>query len=89
LRQAIFDCLAESGDSEAGVVALTALRCRDSLRLAADSLQEARRHAACAAGEEIVAAEIRVALDELAQVVGAVYTEDILDRIFSRFCIGK
>jgi len=22
-------------------------------------------------------------------VVGAVYSEDILDRIFSRFCIGK
>jgi tRNA modification GTPase len=23
------------------------------------------------------------------QVVGAVYTDDVLDRIFSRFCIGK
>jgi tRNA modification GTPase len=40
-------------------------------------------------GDELVAAELRLALDELAQVVGAVYTEDILDRIFSRFCIGK
>jgi tRNA modification GTPase len=36
-----------------------------------------------------VAAEIRAALDDLGQVLGAVYTEDILDRIFSRFCIGK
>ena len=36
-----------------------------------------------------MAAEIRVALAELANVVGAVYTDDILDRIFSRFCIGK
>ncbi|HVC97288.1 MAG TPA: hypothetical protein VND64_26645 [Pirellulales bacterium] len=40
-------------------------------------------------GEELVAAELRLALDELGQVVGAVYTDDVLDRIFSRFCIGK
>jgi tRNA modification GTPase len=40
-------------------------------------------------GDELVAAEMYVALDELGSVVGAVYTDDILDRIFSRFCIGK
>jgi tRNA modification GTPase len=38
---------------------------------------------------EILALELRLALDELGQVVGAVYTDDLLDRIFSRFCIGK
>ena len=41
------------------------------------------------AGEEFIAAELRLALDELGQVLGAVYTDDLLDRIFSRFCIGK
>ncbi len=40
-------------------------------------------------GEELIAAEIRLALDELGHILGAVYTDDILDRIFSRFCIGK
>ena len=39
--------------------------------------------------DELTAAEIRIALVELGKVVGAVYTDDILDRIFSRFCIGK
>jgi hypothetical protein len=29
------------------------------------------------------------ALDELGALVGAVSTADLLDRIFSRFCIGK
>ena len=29
------------------------------------------------------------ALEQLGEMVGAVYTEDLLDRIFSRFCIGK
>ena len=29
------------------------------------------------------------ALEQLGEMVGAVYTDDLLDRIFSRFCIGK
>jgi tRNA modification GTPase len=37
----------------------------------------------------LVAAEVRLALEEIGKVVGAVYTEDVLNRIFSRFCIGK
>jgi tRNA modification GTPase len=36
-----------------------------------------------------VAAEVRMALDGLAQVAGAVYTDDVLDRVFGKFCIGK
>ena len=47
------------------------------------------RSVAAAGQEELAAAEIRVALEELGKVVGAVYTDDVLDRIFSRFCIGK
>ncbi|HYA26895.1 MAG TPA: GTPase, partial [Thermodesulfovibrionales bacterium] len=38
---------------------------------------------------EIVAVEMRDALDKLGEIVGAVTTEDILNRIFSDFCIGK
>ncbi len=49
----------------------------------------ARQIAGSGGGEELVAAEIRVALDELGKVAGAVYSEDVLDRIFSRFCVGK
>lgn len=68
---------------------LTAQRCGESLRAAADSLAQALRLNEAGGGEELVAAEIRAALTELGKVVGAVYTDDILDRIFSRFCIGK
>ena len=88
LRRAIYERVTEGlGSTEA--VAGTAIRCRESLRRAAAAVQQAQQAASGAAGEEFVAAELRLALDELAQVVGAVYTEDILDRIFSRFCIGK
>jgi tRNA modification GTPase len=40
-------------------------------------------------GDELVAFDLRQAVDELGKVVGAVVTDDILDRIFRRFCIGK
>jgi tRNA modification GTPase len=38
---------------------------------------------------ELLALELRGALEQLGEMVGAVYTDDLLDRIFSRFCIGK
>ncbi len=72
-----------------GAVAGTALRCRQSLRLAADSLRRARELVHHRGGDELVATEVRIALEELGKVVGAVYTDDLLDRVFSRFCIGK
>jgi tRNA modification GTPase len=68
---------------------LTAERCAESLRAVGEALGRARELNASAAGDELVAAEMRVVLGELGKVAGAVYTDDILDRIFSRFCIGK
>jgi tRNA modification GTPase len=38
---------------------------------------------------ELLAVELREALEQLGEMVGAVYTDDLLDRIFSRFCVGK
>ncbi len=89
LRLAIRDALVQNVATEgpAGAVAETAARCGESLRLASESLTRARQSGN--SGEEIIAAEIRAALAELGKVVGAIYTDDILDRVFSRFCIGK
>jgi tRNA modification GTPase len=89
LRAAIARAAGESLSDEAGVVSGTAARCAESLRLAAAALQTARALTAAGAGEELAAAELRSALDHLGQVLGAVYTDDVLDRVFSRFCIGK
>ncbi len=38
---------------------------------------------------EIAAHEIRVSLNAIGEVTGRVTTDDILDRVFSQFCIGK
>ena len=87
LTSAVAERLQDSASGE--VVATTAARCRDSLTRAAFALSAAVAQARDRHGEELIAAEIRLALDELGHILGAVYTDDILDRIFSRFCIGK
>lgn len=88
LIAAIVDRLKQVG-GEQRVAAGTAARCRESLREATDRLAAAREAAEHQLGDELVAGEIRLALACLGEVVGAVYTDDVLDRIFSRFCIGK
>ncbi len=71
------------------MVATTAVRCRESIVDASECLQRAETLTNNRSGEELIAAELRTALEHLGRVVGAVYTDDVLDRIFSRFCIGK
>ena len=53
------------------------------------ALGSASRTLLSGGGEELVAFDLRLAIDELGKVLGAVVTDDILDRIFQRFCIGK
>lgn len=61
---------------------LEALRkAREALRRALEGLENA--------GEELLAFDLRESLDSLGRIVGKVTSEDILDRIFSEFCIGK
>ncbi|MFP6750579.1 MAG: GTPase [Pirellulaceae bacterium] len=68
---------------------LTATRCQQSIQQASQALLSARQLVADSLGEELVAAEVRSALDAVGEVTGEVYTDEILDRIFTRFCIGK
>jgi len=77
----------QAGDAQ--VVPLTAARCAASLRAASHSIQFAKDALLRSVGDEVIASEIRLALDEIGIVAGTVYTDDILDALFSRFCIGK
>jgi tRNA modification GTPase len=61
-----------------------------------EALARARRHALLAVeileGDgtlEIAAMDLRIAVNAVGEVVGKTTTEDILDSIFSQFCIGK
>jgi tRNA modification GTPase len=64
-------------------------RCRHHVAACLERLREAHRLVLFNTGPELTALEVRGALDSLSEMVGAVYTDDLLDRIFSRFCIGK
>ena len=41
------------------------------------------------ATEEIIAVDIRLALDHLGEITGETTSEDVLNHIFANFCIGK
>jgi tRNA modification GTPase len=64
-------------------------RCRHHVDAALDHLRRAHGSVLFNDPAELVALELRGTLDHLGELVGAVHTDDLLDRIFSRFCIGK
>src|SRR5262249_11682056 len=64
-------------------------RCRHHVSACLEHLRRAHSAALFSEPAELLALELRGALDQLGEMVGAVYTDDLLDRIFSRFCIGK
>ncbi|MCI0460285.1 MAG: tRNA modification GTPase, partial [Gemmataceae bacterium] len=64
-------------------------RCRHHVTACLEHLRRAHQTVLFGEPAELLALELRGGLDELGEMVGAVYTDDLLDRIFSRFCIGK
>ncbi len=64
-------------------------RHRTALQKTRDSLQSALASVESSLSPEFVAVDLRGALDSLGLITGATHTEDILERIFSDFCIGK
>ena len=68
---------------------VTNARHQDALRRAHDGLNYAIASLADGMPPELVAVDLRISLDALGDIVGKTTTEDILDRIFSQFCVGK
>ena len=89
LRTRIGELLNQQDAEEVGSVVGTAARCQQSLQQATEAISRAISLTRHQEGHEFVSAELRVVVECLGEVTGAVYTDDILDRVFSRFCIGK
>ncbi len=88
------DALRDSMVQRARALARPALapsvsRCRHHVAACLERLRRAHQMVLFGEPPELMALELRGALDELGEMVGAVCTDDLLDRIFSRFCIGK
>lgn len=89
ILQVIRSILKQDQSSKGELLGATAVRCRDSLKRTIQSLKAAIAASEIGAGDEIVSMELRDALQQLSTILGEVYTDDILDHIFSNFCIGK
>lgn len=87
LRECVLGRVMVESDPESGVV--THARHVEALRRAGDALGRATGALDEELPGEVVAVELREATDALAEIVGETTSEDILDRIFSTFCIGK
>lgn len=72
-----------------GEVVLTNLRHKECLETALDFLEKSKQGLEKNLSLEFIALDCRKALDKVGEVIGKVYTDDILNRIFSQFCIGK
>ena len=72
-----------------GEVVLTRSRHRDNMRRALQSLENAEESLEKKMSQEFIALDLRESLNQLGEIVGETTTDDILNRIFSEFCIGK
>ncbi|NOZ67968.1 MAG: tRNA uridine-5-carboxymethylaminomethyl(34) synthesis GTPase MnmE [Deferribacteres bacterium] len=88
LKREIEGLVFRSGSSSDGLM-ITNLRHKLALDGAAEAISRASRAIVEGLPYEITAFELRDALDRLGEIAGETTTEDILNRIFSRFCVGK
>jgi tRNA modification GTPase len=70
-------------------VVVTHVRHRVALERAEASLRESLASIERGLEPEFVAVDLRGAADALGEIVGAITSDEVLDRIFSEFCIGK
>lgn len=80
---------AASRMSEQGSVLVTNARHAACLVRARAGVDRALAAVAAGRSEEYLALDVRAAIDAAGEVVGIVRTDDVLEEIFSRFCIGK
>ncbi|HBR22215.1 MAG TPA: tRNA uridine-5-carboxymethylaminomethyl(34) synthesis GTPase MnmE, partial [Nitrospiraceae bacterium] len=89
LKETIFQSSVNNWKEQKEGVIVTNLRHKIAIQAAYDSLKSGINAIETDKPLEIIAIEFRDALDRLGEIVGAVTTDDILNRIFSDFCIGK
>ena len=87
LRVAILKAIATGAESEAGFI--TSIRHEQLLTESVEALDAARNAVTLGIPHEMVLLDLYAALRPLDAITGATTADDILNRIFSTFCIGK
>jgi len=89
LRQAILRRLAPNGPVAPESGSITSIRHAALLRESQDALENTRRAVEFGLPHEMLLLDLYAALRPIDAVTGATTADDILNRIFSTFCIGK
>ena len=89
LRQTIYNEAIGRKTNEFTGVVISNARHKISLEQAQRAVIKAEETLENGLSGEFIAVELKETIEKLGEITGAVTTEDILDRIFSQFCIGK
>jgi len=90
LEEAIFTAVArQQNPPDPGHACVPNLRHKNSLVKALTACRQVAGGLGDNLPADLIAVELQVALDHLGDIVGATTTDDVLDMIFERFCIGK
>lgn len=89
LRAAILDAVAPAGAFEQETGFITSVRHEQLLRESASYLEKAADAVAARIPHEMLLLDLYGALRPIDAITGATTADDILNRIFSTFCIGK
>lgn len=75
-------------DNQSDII-ITNQRHRDCLLKSCEYLVNAENQIKQGGGNELISFEIRAAMDSVTEIIGKTTNVDILNNIFSKFCIGK
>ncbi len=89
LEETIADLILAGKALHRDSVLVTSARHQDALRRAAQHLQASLTTLEQGLPLDFLSIDLRAAYDALGEVTGEAVSEDLLDRIFSEFCIGK
>jgi len=89
LKEAMVDLVLSGEVALNGEVIVANVRHKRALEKAEADLQEARSIIQKAIPEEFVATVLYDALDSIREITGETVRDELLDKIFSQFCIGK
>ncbi len=89
VREAIRRQLVSAGGDAHNAVVVTSVRHGAALRRAAEALKHSIESAKEGFPCEVITVDLREAADALGEITGSISSDDVLERIFSSFCIGK
>ena len=80
---------ATAGERTGESLVITRERHCEHLHQAAEALNSASETLTEGLSEELIAVDITLAMEHLGSILGKTFEEDLLDKIFGQFCIGK